>query len=84
LEGRWLGVYKLSNFVKRGARVVVLNATFNNISVSYSRTSLARTQRGCQNLFALSVVRATRNFREKKNLGSDPGQFHYDMTTDAE
>ena len=49
-------------------------------SIIYSRTSLARTRRDCPNLFE---PQRSRNFREKKS-GSDQGQFHYAMITDAQ
>jgi len=40
LEGRWIGVYKLSNFVKRGVRVVVLIKSFLPVEAEISVTKV--------------------------------------------
>ena len=63
--------------------ILLLNITL------YSRTSLARTRRECQNVFELSEVRATDWHRgpvisEREKSDSDPGQFHYALIADAQ
>jgi len=49
--------------------------------IDSGRTSVARTQRDCQNMCKLSEFQATEAllFQREKKSGFDPGQFHYAM-----